>query len=209
MEHNENRHTEEIRRAIGGDQAAIDRLLLAHRDSLARYVGAEMPASIRSEYDVEDVLQEVFRDACVHIGSFKDTGDRAFRSWLRMIANHRVIDLTRRANARARRAAKGTASHSLDKKSVSIMLDEVEALARTPSQSMSRRLRLQILSEELSGLPDRQRTTVVLRMVQGLNWGAIGKHLGCSTDAAEKLYTRALKTVTQRFATCVSGSEKT
>jgi len=201
-------HFVELRRAIAGDTSAMDRLLLSHRDSLARYVRSEMPEFIRNQCDIEDVLQEVFRDAFIHIGSFKDNGDRAFRAWLRMIAKHRVIDFARRSNARVRIGDNPAANCSLDDKSISLVLNEVEALTRTPSESVSRRMRLRILDDELLALPERQRTAVILRMVQGLNWDAIGQHLGCSTDAAEKLYTRAIKAVSQRLARGVAASEK-
>src|SRR5262245_19504009 len=49
--------------AVAGDRVALERLLLAHYDGLARQVAARLPARLQATQAVEDILQLTFCQA--------------------------------------------------------------------------------------------------------------------------------------------------
>jgi RNA polymerase sigma factor (sigma-70 family) len=49
------------------------------------------------------------------------------------------------------------------------------------------------LEQALSRLPDRYRQAVVWRHQEQLSWQEIGRRLGCTADAARKVWTRGIQ----------------
>ena len=49
--------------AVAGDRVALERLLLAHYDELARRIDAKLPPRLQSTQAVEDILQLTFFQA--------------------------------------------------------------------------------------------------------------------------------------------------
>lgn len=64
--------------------------------------------------------------------------------------------------------------------------------AASPSQAAQKNAAREDLDRALSGLPDRQRMVVHLRLWDQLTFATIGERLGLSEDAARMLYGRAI-----------------
>ena len=81
-----------IAAAIGGDSVALERLLLAHYDTLAQQIGAKLPPRLQATHAVEDILQLTFFQAFRDIGQFEQRSDANFGNWLARIAENRLCD---------------------------------------------------------------------------------------------------------------------
>ena len=82
--------------AINGDPSALEQLLWQNYEPLERFVASRIPAHARKHFGVEDILQTVFAEAFRDIAQFKSGTNAAFLSWLRTIAEHRIIDALRK-----------------------------------------------------------------------------------------------------------------
>ena len=88
--------------AVAGDHAALERLLLAHYDRLAARVARMLPDDVRSQIDVEDVLQETFVQAFRDVRTLAPQGELAFIGWLEAVTDHRLQDALRRLRRKKR-----------------------------------------------------------------------------------------------------------
>src|SRR4051812_17523424 len=84
-----------IDRAIAGNHAALERLLLTHYDDLERNIRFKLPPRIQSVQAVEDVLQLTFMHAFRDIDRFQPRSDASFADWLLRIAENRLVDAIR------------------------------------------------------------------------------------------------------------------
>jgi RNA polymerase sigma factor (sigma-70 family) len=72
-----------VERAVSGDRAALERLVLRHQAWIYN-IAVRM---VYRTHDAEEVTQEVLVKVITKLGTFK--GDSAFRTWLyRIVANH-------------------------------------------------------------------------------------------------------------------------
>ena len=74
-----------VDRVRGGDTALYEILVRRHNQRLYRTIRA----ILRSDRDVEDVMQQAYVDAYLHLGQFK--GQAQFATWLTRIAVNRAI----------------------------------------------------------------------------------------------------------------------
>jgi len=80
-----------VRRVRGGDAAAYEILMRRHNQRIYRAVRAILP----DESDVEDVMQEAYLAAFLHLDGF--AGRSRFSTWLVRIAVNQAIDRLRRS----------------------------------------------------------------------------------------------------------------
>ena len=62
--------------AVAGDRVALERLLLAHYDELARRIDLKLPLRLQSTQAVEDILQLTFFQAFRDIAHFQQRTER-------------------------------------------------------------------------------------------------------------------------------------
>lgn len=143
-------------RAAGGDGEAFG--VLVERYALAARRVAR--AILDRDEDADDAVQNGLISAWQAIGRFDLR--RPFRPWLMRIVTNAALDLRRRQ--RVRRA--------------SPLPETVEAEGPRPDRATARVLFQTRLREALTGLPERQRTAVVLFDVEGYSHGEIAEVLG-------------------------------
>ena len=78
--------------AASGDHVALERLLLANYDRLAQNIGAKLPASVQQVVDVDDILQQTFLQVFRDIRNFEPKSGSSFFSWVKTIAENRLLD---------------------------------------------------------------------------------------------------------------------
>jgi len=163
-----NADEEMIRRAVAGDAFAVHSLLLAHRPRLLEYVLRQMPHKLRSIYDAEDVVHDVFVGLPEALRRYEERG--SFAAWLRKITARVALARLRESNARP-----------------AVDLDGAQVAALTQSSDAS--LTLERALRELSpGL----RAVVVLKEIEGFSHAEIAAMLDISVGASEVRLHRAL-----------------
>jgi RNA polymerase sigma factor (sigma-70 family) len=137
----------------------FQRFLDEHRAPVWRFLVASVGPT-----DADDCFQETFISALNAYPRLRK--DSNLRAWVLTIAHRKALDVHR---ARARRA---------------VPVAEPETLERSASAPPEAR------DEELwgavEGLPQRQRSAVVLRFVGDLAHREIAAAIGCSEDAARR-----------------------
>jgi RNA polymerase sigma-70 factor (ECF subfamily) len=132
----------------------------------------------RGATDPDDLLGDVFLQLARNLATFE--GDEsAFRSWVFMVAHHRLIDERRRETRRP-----------VD------LVDEATRLERPATVDVEDEAVGNVSAEDLyallEALTDDQREVVVLRMVAGLTLDETARVMGKKLGAVTQLQRRGL-----------------
>jgi RNA polymerase sigma-70 factor (ECF subfamily) len=164
-----------VRAAAGGDDAAMEQLLMraqqvAYRFSLLVCGHAE---------DAEDVMQDALIRTYKHVGQIKDPG--AFRTWLfRTVRNACLMKRRRRVDEPAR-------VESIDPSAP----QDVATAAQGPDEVAMNNWLGERLRKALATLPPAYRMIVLLREMEGLSTREVATVTGMSEDNVKTRLHRA------------------
>jgi len=184
-----------IRRAAGGDRAALERLLLDHYGPLAAKIGRRLPPSLQSVVDVDDVVQQTYAKVFQRLGQFELREDATFLSWLLAIAENQLRDAVR-AQQRKKRGggqAQVRCSSANEQSRDADLLEILIGPAHTASRSMARREGIEAIRVALAGLPEDYRRAIELRYYEGYTIEEAAALMGRTTGAIRGLIDRARK----------------
>ena len=177
--------------AVSGDRFALERLLLAHYDDLARRIGAKLPLRLQATHAVEDILQLTFMQVFRDIGGFEQRADAAFGAWLARIAEHRLLDAIKQHDRQKHGGdLRQVQNNSRDDSRILPLWDWIVAADTSPSSVVAREEMLQALSVALATLPDDQRAAIRLRLLDGKSLEETAAELGRTPDAVRGLIHR-------------------
>lgn len=157
---------EVVRRVVSGDAALFEILMRRHNQRIYRAVRAVL----RSDEDVEDVMQQAYINAYEHLSQF--AGDAQFSTWLTRIAVNEAL----RRRKRARVSGEGD-----DSVTISLVEDE----GPDPEQQASTAEMREMLEREVSALPEAYRMVIMLRDVEGLSTAETASTLSVSEDVVK------------------------
>ncbi len=157
-----------VRRCIGGDESAFAELHRRYNKQILNYLNRMIDDRERAEDLVQDTFLRVYR----HIRRFDQR--RAFSSWIYSIANNLAKDELRR---RARQP-EWTASDLCDQSDGTAWPLEVEDPTSRPDDLYRRRALKAQVQEALQQLPERYRSVLVLRELQGKTYREISEITG-------------------------------
>ena len=120
-----------------------------------------------------DVAQEAFVRVHAHLSEFK--GESSFSTWVLRIGTHLAIDSVRKERAGARRAIDDVSEPDLQEGGEGLL---ASALGNDPHESALRRELAGKMAEALAELPEKHRTILVLREVEGLSYEELAERLG-------------------------------
>jgi RNA polymerase sigma-70 factor (ECF subfamily) len=126
--------------------------------------------------ETEDITQEVFLRLWTQAGRFNPTTAR-LSTWLHKIAHNLCIDFLRK---------QGRLTEEFP--------EEPEASDEPDAQLLASRS-ANDTREALSGLPERQRSAIIMSHYQGLSNKETAEILSVSVDALESLLVRARRTL--------------
>lgn len=157
---------------------AFEALVRAHQDRL--YSIALRCLGDPSE--AEEVAQDTFVRAYRALGGYESVRIRELhlRAWLATIA-------IRQCRTRAARRRLASAPLVADGR-----LDPVAPLAQTPHEAVARREGAERLAVHVAALPERYRTAVVLRHVDGLSYPEMSEVLGRAEGTVKAQVHRGL-----------------
>lgn len=133
---------------LDGDQAAYRKFLSAIGDLLRKYVQRQLRRLNRSEYEAEDIVQEVL--LAIHAKRHVYDRDIPVTAWAHAIARYRMIDFLRATGHAAR----------------NISLDEIDEPADVASGQIDLALSVRAL---IANLPERLRRPVELMKFKGFS----------------------------------------
>jgi RNA polymerase sigma-70 factor, ECF subfamily len=164
---------EVVERAKRGDQEAFFWLFQKHQSRLAVFIRYQMSEALRSRYEIDDVLQEIFLRAFRDLPQFEYRGAGSFLRWLFQITRHTLQDLARYGDRQKRRGEQEALLRS-----ESSHYSREPAHSQTPSRILFQKERLAQLLKSLDALDEADREIILLAKVEGLTIGEISQRLG-------------------------------
>jgi RNA polymerase sigma-70 factor (ECF subfamily) len=159
-------------------EEAFSAVVTAHHDEIFRY----LRRAIGPAGEAEDLSQETFLRAYRAYATLPE--DANVRAWLFSIATNLAKNYFR-SETRRRRAygeVRGGA------RSATITTQEAELLSREAGG---------LVEGIVQRLPFKQRLAFTQRKIHGLDYGIIGKNLGCSAESARAHVFQALRKIRQ------------
>jgi RNA polymerase sigma-70 factor, ECF subfamily len=175
-----------IEAARQGDREALGQALSAVRDYLLLVANKELDPSLRCKGNASDLVQETFLRAQRGMQAFRGRTPSEWRHWLRSILVRNLAQERRRFCSTAKRQVQLEVNIADERRFEGSRDNE------TPSRDLAQRERETALYEGLQRLPDHYRQVVVWRYREQLTFEEIGRRCRISTEAARKLWTRAL-----------------
>jgi RNA polymerase sigma factor (sigma-70 family) len=152
-----------------GNQAAYEALVGRYQSRLLAFCRH----MLGSREDAEDVLQEVF--AAAFNAMIADERALNVRPWLYRIARNRSLNHLRRVRA-------------IGVDSMDVHLSENGASA---ADKVHRREEFRLLVEDVQGLPETQRTALLLREIDALSYDQIAEAMETTIPSVKSLLVRA------------------
>jgi RNA polymerase sigma factor (sigma-70 family) len=169
-------------RARAGDIDACADLWQRVEPAVRTTIRRRLSSALRRRFDSVDLAQSVFGDYVRSLVRFEDRGEDAFRHWLQIKAESKVLQ-----KLRSLLRPDGTLKES------PLLGPEPRDGQRSPSSTASAEEARDEIGRALGHLDDLSRTVVHLKVVEGLEFAAIASLLDLpSADAARKRHARAL-----------------
>ena len=163
---------EVIARVRAGEADAFEIVMRRHNPRVYRAVRS----ILRDEDEVEDVMQEAYVQAFLHLDGFE--GRAAFSTWLVRIAVHEAL-------ARRRRSARWDPLE--DQQEEGIWMKG----PRDPEREVGSAEVVRLLESAIDGLRDGFREVFVLRAVEELSQAEVAACLGIKEETVKTRYFRA------------------
>ena len=176
-----------VERFKRGEQGAFSLLFGKYRRRLAVLVHYKMSDDLRSQLEVDDILQEVFLAAAQGLERFNYQSPGSFMAWLSRIADHAVVDAARYENRQKRRAEEMLSFKTESNPNGAEPMDLM-----TPSRVFAQRESAQALLRKMDVLSPEYREVILLAKFEGLTMFEISKRLGKSRESVALLLHRAL-----------------
>jgi len=157
-----------LSRAVGGDVEGLDQLLDRHRDRLWRL----LLRLTQGPQEAEDLLQETFVRVLRSYRTFAGRGK--FGTWLYTVALNVFRSSRRKLRAHVR------------------ISEEPASAATGPAGKAEQSEAAERVRQAIDGLPENQRTAIVLSRYQGLAYEEIAEIERCSVDAVKQRVRRAM-----------------
>ena len=158
-----------VSRARSGDPEAFRALVVRYQ----RKVYAVALGIVKDRDLAWDVAQEAFVRVHAHLGEFK--GDSSFSTWVLRIASHLAIDAVRKERTSSKQELDDVHEPDLAESGEGIL---ATALGNDPQQNALRRELAGKMTEALAQLPEKHRTILVLRELEGLSYEELAERLG-------------------------------
>jgi RNA polymerase sigma-70 factor (ECF subfamily) len=179
-----------IREIKDGNVELYSELMRRYQRKIMAFI-FHMLKSSKLELLAEDLCSETFYKAYRSLHSFREM-DASFSTWLYTIARNTVLSELR----------KGKASN--------VSLDEAgfEPLASpesAPEQQLLRNERMAMVRDAINNLPEKQRSALILREYDQLDYQEIANILGQSVSSVKSLLFRARASVKSQLEPYFGG----
>jgi RNA polymerase sigma-70 factor (ECF subfamily) len=184
-----------VRRAAGGEPAALADLFDRHRARLRQMVRLRIDRRLQGRVDPSDVLQEAYIDLAQKLPEYARNPTVPFFLWLRLVTSERLLRVHRQhLGAAMRDAGREISLYQGALPQASSVSLAAQLLGQFTSASRAAvRAELQLmLQETLDRMEPIDREVIALRHFEELSNDEAATVLGLSKAAASKRYVRAM-----------------
>jgi RNA polymerase sigma-70 factor (ECF subfamily) len=183
-----------------GSAPARGKVFEACRGYLLMVAHQHLDPDLQAKGGASDLVQQTFLAAEQHFDQFRGTTEAELLGWLRQALLNNLAEFQRhyRQTAKARAALEvplGGDTSSADP------AGRLPDAGPSPSQEAMAREEAEAVQRALERLPDEYRQVILLRHQEELPFEDIGRLMGRSANAAEKLWARAVRRMRQELET--------
>lgn len=179
--------------ARDGCTASLGELYERCRRYLLLIANRELDGQLRAKLGPSDIVQETLLKAQGDFHRFEGRTDAELRAWLRVILLNSVRDAGRRFQPGSKRDPRREQRlHALFHEQIA-----QPASASSPSKQAIHSEQTRDLQVAMSQLPNHYRRVIVLRNLERKSFEEAGADLGLGSDAARKLWLRAIDRLRQ------------
>jgi RNA polymerase sigma-70 factor, ECF subfamily len=159
-------------------------------------IGPELQAKLGAS----DLVQDTFLEAQRHLAIFRGKSPGEMRAWLRKILECRLANMRRSYLATEMRAANREVTLNPSLAESGALIGSLKSRVPSPSNHAVRNEWKKALEQAVLQLPERHRQAVDWRHQEQLSWDEIGRRMGCTADAARKVWSRAIQQLRRELA---------
>jgi RNA polymerase sigma-70 factor (ECF subfamily) len=189
-----------VTRVQAGERALFELLMRRHNQRVYRAVRAV----VKLEADVEDVMQQAYINAFIHLHQFERRAQ--FSTWLIRIALNEAF--SRRRKMRLMVPAGGDTATTGDRDGDS--MDRLTSPEADPERQAYAQELHRVLEAAVDALPDTYRAVFMLRDIEGLSTSETGAGLGLGEEAVKTRLHRARaiirRTISAQIGATFSGA---
>jgi RNA polymerase sigma-70 factor (ECF subfamily) len=156
----------------------------------------EWPRDLQAKEGPSDLVQQTLIEAFQDFHQFQGATQAEWLGWVRRILLNNLHNVVKHYSRRRRDVAREAPDPG---SSVPARWSAVAAPDPTPHTHLQGVERAALLEQTLAGLPEHYQRVIRLRHEEGLPFAEIGRRMGCSGDAAQKVWARAVKELAQRL----------
>jgi RNA polymerase sigma-70 factor (ECF subfamily) len=202
-----------LRRAGGGEAAALGALFALYRSRLRRMVQLRLDHRLQGRVDPSDVLQEAYIDLAERLPRYASKPTMPLFLWLRLVTAERLLRTHRHHLGAAMRDAGREISlyhGSLPQASSASLAAQLVGRHTTASRAAARAEMQLRLQETLNQMEPIDREIIALRHFEELSNDETAEVLGLTRGAASKRYVRAMLRLKEAFGNepGLSGSSR-
>ena len=177
-----------VQRVQRGDKVAFEMLFTKYQRRVSRLVSR----FVRSDAEVEDIVQESFIKAYRALGSFR--GDSAFYTWLYRIAVNTAKNYLVAASKRPISLTQFEKNDDDDFEEDHFMSD-----AATPESELITKQIAETVNKTMNELPVDLREAIMLREIEGMSYEDIADSMGCPIGTVRSRIFRAREAISQKI----------
>jgi RNA polymerase sigma-70 factor, ECF subfamily len=181
-----------VARVCGGETSLFEVLMRRHNQRVYRAARA----IVKDEAEAEDVMQQAYINAFVHLKQFESRAQ--FSTWLTRITIYEA--LARRRKQRPEEPL-GINDDQIDDAAGAMRTSEVSPERQAYSAELGR-----LIENAVDALPDTYRTVFMLREVEGLSTSETAEGLGVGEEAVKTRLHRARAMVRRALTDRLGGS---
>jgi RNA polymerase sigma-70 factor, ECF subfamily len=184
-----------VRRAAGGEEAALVELFSGYRSRLWRMIQLRLDRRLQGRVDPSDVLQDAFVDVAEKLPEYALSSALPFALWLRMVVGERILRIHRHhLGAAMRDVGREISLHrgAFPEASSASLAAQLLGQITSPSlAALKAEMRL-MLHRVLDAMDPIDREVIALRHFEELRNDEVAAVLGLTKAGASKRYVRAM-----------------
>ncbi len=143
----------------------------------------------RGSQDAEDVVQETFLRAFRHLDSFAPS-KATFKTWLLTIARNQSINVF---GSLKRRTLRFLSESDIDERGTQCSDNPFSCVEKDAESLLAMKQEYSRVEQALEGLPERQRTAMLLKAQHDMSYDQIAQVMNSSVSSVESLIFRGRK----------------
>ncbi len=194
-----------VTRARGNDAAAVEALLVHHLPGLQGWLRLRMGAQLRARETPEDLVQSVAREVLAELGTFEWRGEAAFRHWLYVKAQRKLVDKARFVAAARRTPARERAAAHPQSDGLPAGLADL----LTPSRAVESEDEIRRIERAFAELPADYQEAISLQRLCAMEYADLAARMHRSEGAVRNLVHRGLSRLAVRLGELRRADEDT